>query len=66
MNIEYPQANSFVAIFMVDFAPFSAMSVKCVTAVSISSDDKSFSSSFSRSKAFGCFPWLYLISKWLY
>ena len=66
VNIECAQANSFVAIFMVDFAPFSAMLVKCATAVSISSDDNSFSSSFSRSKVFGCFPWLYLISKWLY
>ena len=51
VNIEYAQANSFVAIFMVDFAPFSAMLVKCATAVSISSDDKSFSS-FSQVQRF--------------
>ena len=29
VNIEYAQANSFVVVFMVDFAPFSAVLVNC-------------------------------------
>lgn len=29
VNIEYAQTNSFVEVFMVDFAPFSAVLVNC-------------------------------------